>query len=661
MNRNYTYRLNTDSVYLEKGVQVTLPMSMTLNGTVYAMTLRESDENSAVYEGADSRVRLDFAADCVKIAFEHTFPAQTELYESVCFSGGIRLRGFDRVLSTQPRNNTRLNMEFFSHLPDVSNNGYFAPPELNMIIGSKDGWFAVGLLDLPDSKLCRMNPDLSVLLESCGGNKRAVRYQAPELLVTFPDDEWQAVTLFREKLMEYGRYTPSKPRFSEIPSWWKDPLICTYGDQMIQGRVGAKIDEEWTDEFVRTAETVWGIEHMNLIIDDSWQHIQTFTPISDSERFPDMRRFAEKLHAKGHHLILWTQPLFENVLTGIEPLSRQMGLLTDCPPSPTATDYYKGASMIDYTHDDAREFLRRVCRVLFGDGEGEFHADGVKLDFIGTLRDPSITRTYSHPERGIGIRELYLFLKMFSEEARKVKADVLIDCTTGDPRFESFLTHCRLHDTHAGVEEKELRARLVSLACPDLLIDSDGALMYASWLSRHYTNAAIYSIPSNYYLHGFHEYHRRESANLSLEEAKQLDLTPKQKLAYGRLFSLAKYRPDGHAVTDGNGSWKLIGEDGQVNAVSLYGDTVVYYPTRPGETGYLFTLRDEAMTIPLYGRKVADLTPPPRRDFLVADYARSRMTVRLLPGIVHTFRWDEDAVGVESSFGGSETEMNYVN
>ena len=48
MNRTYTYRLDPDSVYLEKGVQVALPMSMTLNGTKYAMTLKYSEENSAV-------------------------------------------------------------------------------------------------------------------------------------------------------------------------------------------------------------------------------------------------------------------------------------------------------------------------------------------------------------------------------------------------------------------------------------------------------------------------------------------------------------------------------------------------------------------------------------------------------------------------------------
>ena len=215
MNRSYTYTLNPDSVCFEKGVRVTLPMAVSLNGDTYPMILKEARDDCAVYKGESSRATLYFAADSVRIVFEHDFSAETEIYESVAFAGGIRLCGFDRVLSTQPRNNGGLNMEFFRHLPDISAEGYFSPPELNMIIGSSDGWLAIGLLDLPDSVLCRLNTDMSVLLESCGGNKKLTQYRAPELLLTFPDDEWQAVTLFREKLIEYGRYTPKKPQFSD--------------------------------------------------------------------------------------------------------------------------------------------------------------------------------------------------------------------------------------------------------------------------------------------------------------------------------------------------------------------------------------------------------------------------------------------------------------
>ena len=667
MKHSYSYRLEPNAVILQAQAELRLPMALAVNGEARTLTLSAQGPDFAEFSCPDASARLAFDADCVRIAFQRRFPAETPIYESVLFAGGIRLTGFDRALTTQPRNNGGLNMDIFAHLPDVSANGYFSPPQLNMILGSPDGWAAVGLLDLPDSKLCRLNPDMSLLAESCGGSKRAVTYRAPELLVTFPTDEWQAVSLFRDKLIEYGRFVPEKPAFSQVPAWWKDPLICTYGDQLIQDRVGQLIDDAWTTEFVEVAERDWGIRHMNLVIDDSWQPCQSFAPRTDPARFPDMRAFTDRMHARGHRVILWTQPLFDNVGNGFEPLSRKYGLLTDCPPSKAMGDYYKGSYMIDYTADNARAFLREVCQGLFGDGEGQFNADGVKLDFMGTLRDPAQTQTYAHPERGVGIRELYRFYQLFSEEARRVKPDVLIDCTVGDPRFEAFITHNRLHDTHAGVEEKELRARLSSLSCPDLLMDSDGALMYASWLRNHYVSAAVYAVPSNYYLRGFQDFHSWNGApGISREDALHHDLTPSERLAFGTLFAMTALRPDGHPVMEDFGCWKLVDDAGQVNAVSLRGDTVLYYPEKPGDTGYLFSFRDETQILPLYGRRISPLTPSPWRDYLQVDYARDRFFVHPLPGVLYRFRWEDTAPSIDRAFaasaaGGTEGETNYVN
>ncbi|NLD86755.1 MAG: hypothetical protein GX633_00655, partial [Clostridiales bacterium] len=447
----------------------------------------------------------------------------------------------------------------------------------------------------------------------------------------------------------------------------KNPLICTYGDQLIQDRVGQRIDEEWVMDFVRTAEEKWGHKNINLIIDDSWQHCQSFQPKSDTARFPDMRALSDKLHERGHKVILWTRPLFDNVLNGFETLSQQYNILTSYSPASAMPDYYKGSYMIDYTADTARDFLHEICLGLFGSGEGQFDADGVKLDFIGTIRDPSLTDSYSHPEKGIGMRELYLFYKMFSEEARKIKSDVLIDCTVGDPRFEGFITHNRLHDTHAGVEEKELRAKLSTLACPGLIVDCDGALMYSHWLRNHYISAAVYSVPSNYYLNGFQDYRNWNGLPEKDEEwAKHHDLDDREKLDFGALLDMTAYRPDGNPVMDDFGQWRLVTEDGQTNAYSKRGDTVIYYPEREGETGYIFTFRSEAQILPLFGRKISDLTPAPWRDTLQLDYARDRFITHLIPGVVYTFRWEDSGDSIDRAFreadtGTVEGEVDYVN
>lgn len=329
---------------------------------------------------------------------------------------------------------------------------------------------------------------------------------------------------------------------------------------------------------------------------------------------------------------------------------------------------FPGCYAIDYTADNARQFLREVCEILFGDGEGQWNSDGVKLDFIGLLRDPSLTKTYAHPERGVGIKELFNFYKMFSEEARKVKADVLIDCTVGDPRFENFITHCRLHDTHSGVEEKEMRARIMSLACPDLIIDSDGALMYTTWMANHYISAAVYSVPSYYYAKYLHDYGTFNKRRIfTPAEAERKQLLPREKLWYGTLFKMTQHRPDGHAIMDDFGNWRLVDDEGNTVAMSQRGDTVIYYPTKNDPNGYIFTLRNEGQLLPLYGHKISALTPAAERDQLLVDYARDRFLVHLLPGVLYTFKGEDDGTSIDRLFSGkaetdkSEDEMNYVN
>ena len=62
--------------------------------------------------------------------------------------------------------------------------------------------------------------------------------------------------------------TSLKRKFTELPDWWKNPFVCTYGDQMLERKVGQFIDEKWVLEQVRIAEEEWGMKNINLIIDD---------------------------------------------------------------------------------------------------------------------------------------------------------------------------------------------------------------------------------------------------------------------------------------------------------------------------------------------------------------------------------------------------------
>ncbi len=646
------------------------PVSASVNGIFSDVSFAEASDEKIIYSSDSEKFTITLYDDSISVKCEKTFEEKTPIYIVKMFvdkTHGMDLIGFDRAFTTQPRNNAGKNLDYYHHLPDLSQNGYYTPSIMEISLGSPDGWVSIGMLDLPDSKITKMDEDFSFLLESCGGNKiieKGGTYNAPELLIMFPKDEWDAITLFREKLILHGRYTPKKPKFSELPTWWKNPFVCTYGDQMLEDIVGEGITLDWVKDIVSRAENEWGLDEFNLVIDDSWQY--PLVTLVDEKRFPNFREFIDSMHKKGCRVILWHALPHERVSPDYPSLAKKHGVLSDTLY--TSYPFLDNSYKIDWTSDNARAYVREVCETMFGNKEGQYNADGIKIDFLGTFRDPA-NSSYAHPERGMGVKELLLCFEMFYEEAKKVKPDVLIDSSVADPRFEHTLDLNRLHDTHVGNIEKDIRAKISTLACPDLQIDSDGALMLNRWLKTNYLNAAIYGVPFNYYTKQYHDAIISNEPNWSAIEgvpAERQLLLKEEKEKLANLFKMVKHRPDGNAEIDEFGNWTL--KDGDVvNAISRKGESVVYYPTDKSDTGYIYTFQDEPIEIPLYGRKIGEITPAPIQGRVIVDYARDRAFVKLAVGVLHSFKNVDENNSIENVFKKDakrvevEAEMNYVN
>ena len=618
-----------------------IPTSVSVNGVIYAPTFAGEKDGKLLFESADARMSFFLQEDCIEVQFSLRCQKQTPIYEAIYFrdqQGGMRISHFDRALTTQPRRNDCHNMDFYKNLPDCSLNGYFYPTMLNFTVGNGQGWAAFGLLDLPDSYQYKLLDDGAILTESCGGNKvipAGQVYKMPRMLITFPENDWDCIPLFRRKLIDYGLYRPNKKPLSQQPAWWRDPLVCTYGDELStlllpDARMNdSRFNADWVRMLVDTAEQKWGIKHMNIVLDAFWQLHFALDPQVDEARFGNMRDFVDEMHARGHHVIAWVTPIFDNVQNGFVTRSQKLDVLSDNYMEPLGIP---GSYSIDMTSDNIAEYYRQVCQVLFGDVEGEYNFDGVKMDYIGLFRDPAKTGPYRHPERGLGIREIKIFYETFYKAAKEAKADALVNCSVTEPRFEHLIDQNRMHDTHAGNIEKELRARLATSACPDLLIDSDGALMLTDWAKQHYICAAIYSIPSNYYTLTYHD-----------RPLDQRDYKP-----MGNLLQFTVNKPDGHGVFESIGNWKLVDNNGIINGRSINGSTVVYYPWEKNEKGYIFTWQNETVIIPLYGRKFGKLNIPV--EGYQVDYARDQVIIRLQPGVVYTFESVDEGNSISSLF-----------
>lgn len=632
-----------------------IPAAVTVNEKVYAPALQCREDSLLRFSSEECTLTFLLLPDSIEVDFDLHCPEQFAVYDALYFQdceGGLRISHFDRAFSPQPRRNDGHNMDFYKNLPDCSINGYFYPSITNFTVGNALGWVSFGLLDLPDSYRYRLTDQFSILTESCGGNKvipAGDTYHMPKMLITFPEDEWDSISLFRKKLMEYGRYTPSKRPLSQMPSWWRDPLICTYGDELSTLNLpdvrmnDPRFNADWVRMLVDTAERDWGIAHMNIVLDAFWQIQFALDPKVDEARFGNMRDFVEEMHSRGHHVIAWITPVFDSIANGFTTRSQKLDVLSSTAISPLGV---KGSFVIDMTSDNIEQYYREVCQVLFGNGEGEYNFDGVKLDYMALIRDPAKHGPYRHPEKGLGMREMMLFYNAFYKAAKAVKSDALVNCSITDPRAEHLIDMNRLHDTHAGTIEKELRARVASTACPDLLIDSDGALMYTDWAKHHYICAGIFSTPSNYYTLTYHD--------------RPMD--PRDVRPLGTLLQMATHKPDGHPMMESITNWILVDDEGQVNGRTINGHTLVYYPWEKDDKGYIFTWQNETVILPLYGRKFGDLSEPV--EGYQVDYVRDQVLIRLEPGKVYTFRSVDENNSISNLFrnkSATEAAVEYSN
>ena len=662
MKKLFSAQAKKHSVEIERNGKpfLSLPMTFDVNGVQYAPALIKKKKNYYCYSDGIASITVCLSEDFLTVrAALKAANAPLAVGVSRLFAGGtIAPVGFDRAHTPQPRNNMGVNNTFTTNLPDISSNGYHTPPCLNFSLGSPDGWVSYGLLDIPDTTECRMEVDGSFLIENCGSHKliqEGATYAIPGVIIAFPDDEFDSITKFRKNLQKLGLYTPCRPTWNELPEWWRYPQFCTYGDQLIEQRVGQLIDTDWVRDFVRRGEEDFGAKHMVICIDDSWQlpHCE----VVDTARFPDLRGLIDEMHERGHKVMLWYTPMFEKTTNGVESRAARAGVLSKDEMTSAYFKNFPGCYAIDYTSDNAESFLREVAEHLFGNGEGQLNADAVKLDFLGNLRNPAKATDYAHPEYGIGYREYYRYFELFKKVAKAVKPDVMINATLADPRFEHLIDVSRLHDTHSGEEEKERRARVMALACPDLPIDTDGALMLPDWLKRNHIAAAVCGMHAIYYTYDCGK--------------KIYEMSAKDKRDLGTLASMTMVRPEGTPVVDDNGHWQLIDEDGRVVADCIRGETVIYYPTKTSSKGYIFSFLNELVKIPLHGHRIANITPAPAggydgKSYMELDYARDRAFIYLKSGVVYTFEEGDEGNSVDRKFieqnaHVSDETVNYVN
>ncbi|MHB0857654.1 MAG: hypothetical protein ACYC5M_08800 [Anaerolineae bacterium] len=587
--------------------QMQLPLQAQAEGQV--VTLR----SGAAGPWEDQTMRLECAPDWFELAYSgRVGPGQSAIVQETRYltrgTHGMQLKHCWEGLQPTPQGGKEAEECYLTPFPRCSAGSYYSPPPLVLFQHLPAGWVGMGLTSLPNAKRFELGFERCLFVDSPAGHLTfgaGETYAAPGVMCIFPEDGWSGLRLFHDTLAARGLVDSTPIWERNYPDWWKRPIYCTYGDQMLELQYNEYTAEDWgapgfNDDYVRRvvqrAEERLGYREFTVLIDAFWQDPWDADP-KPSERFPRLRALIDWLHERGHRVMLWVAPFTTRVTDGCGALAARHDILE----RPVRGEQVN----LDWTAPGFEAYAEEMAATLFGSGPDALDADGVKMDSLQLIREPAEAH-YRRPELGMGIREVQRFLEVFVGAARQVRPDVCINFSAADPRVAPWISQNRLHDIQSSWQERDRRARISAQAAPNLIMDTDAFCMYSHWLEPTYLNTAIMGTMTIGYSELIHDGMR---------------LSDQTMQTLGHLARLSAQRPWGQPEFVDYGHWRLR-RDGRVMGESFEQRAVLLFPDE--SAGYVVTFQDAEVEVCTHGRAVGGVSPLPEGLTIQGDRVRAR-------------------------------------
>ena len=305
-------------------------------------------------------------------------------------------------------------------------------------------------------------------------------YALPEVQMIFGTDEYALLGEFAkiERLPDADRPAPA--------DWWTRPIFCGWGAQSAlcgkyQKPAPALAYQKFYEDFTDSLDEKH-IDPGTIVIDDKWQAAYGLNNV-DTEKWPDMKAFIDRMHRKGRRVLLW--------LKAWDP--------EGVPDALCIRDWKDRPIAIDPSNPGYRALFAAACReMLSPEGLG---ADGFKIDFTARIPSCAGTRRYG---ASWGLELMRDYLSMVYDAAKACKPDALVMCHCPHPYLADKLDMIRLNDVNTGKPvnpQMTHRAKLVQAVLPDRLIDTDNWPMPTkqAWLDYVRIQPEL-GVPSLYYL-----------------------------------------------------------------------------------------------------------------------------------------------------------------
>jgi hypothetical protein len=366
---------------------------------------------------------------------------------------------------------------------------FFTPPPFCFVMEHEGSWLSFGI----ESERGENSYTQFVYHGTSGGFYLTLHFEGetsvkgrkvlPRIGIDFAIDPYEGLNAHVQSL--YKQNIIPENTTSKQHTWWKQPIFCGWGEQCYlasqeDGHAPDYARQENYDKFLSILEEN-SIEPGIIVIDDKWQKTYGDNKV-DCEKWPNIRAFIDRQHAKNRKVLLWLKAWESEGLPSEECITNASGKVV----------------ALDPTHPQCETRIRRaVQRMLSPDG---YDADGFKIDF--TARIPSGPNMHLYQDVW-GLELMKLYLGIIYSESKNAKQDALIISHTPHPYLADVTDMIRLNDINTGQPVNpamEHRAKVARIACPNLLIDTDNWPMpdKATWRKYIYIQPKL-GVPSLYY------------------------------------------------------------------------------------------------------------------------------------------------------------------
>lgn len=299
------------------------------------------------------------------------------------------------------------------------------------------------------------------------------KFRSPtiRLFVRRDMDGYQLFETFGQMLI--AEHKIPDPAAKQREAWWEAPLYCTWIDQVFEAdsMPPMELNEQsaetahptravFNEAMVRRALDVIEREQLpfkSILLDEGW-HIGRGHWQPHPERFGDLRKLVDDIHAQGLKVVVWWN--WCEIEKAVEHFVPTEHLISGGKRN------RHGNIMRDYSSAITREqYLKPLFHKLFSSDEGCLDLDGVKTDFqADKVHDdmPMENPSWRGEERAFV--EMY---KLFVGEMKKHKPGAVHIGCAGNYWLADLIDINRTYDVFSSnVKEHEERCRMLMATAP---------------------------------------------------------------------------------------------------------------------------------------------------------------------------------------------------